>query len=119
MSRQLPSVISLLLLVPALAYAASPRVLSTSPDNGEIDVSPEVKEIRIEFDQPMNPRGRSIVGGGDAFPKISGDVQWLDEKTFIIPITLKPDHHYQLGINSDTFKGFSSKTGEAAEWYPI
>jgi hypothetical protein len=107
------------LSIAALANAAAPKVVITSPDNGEIDVSPDVKEIRVEFDQAMNPGGRSIVGGGDAFPKLSGDLKWLDAKTLIMPVTLAPDHSYQFSINSDTFKGFRSKSGEPAEWYPV
>jgi hypothetical protein len=95
-------------------------VVIASPDNGEIDVDPATKEIRIEFDQPMHPRGRSVVGGGPTFPNIAGDMKWLpDGKTFVIPVTLEPDHAYQLNINSDTFKGFASKAGQPAESYPI
>jgi hypothetical protein len=123
MIRHMPIVFSLVLLlpgvVPAAAGAAAPKVFITSPDNGEIDVSPDLKEIRVAFDQPMDPRGRSVVGGGDAFPQITGEMKWLDEKTFIIPVALKPDHTYQLSINSDTFKGFVGKNREPAEWYPI
>ena len=101
-----------------VAIAAPPKVVITSPDNGETDVSPDLKEIRVEFDQPMNPAG-SIVGGGENFPEIAGDMKWPNDKTIVIPVTLKPDHPYQLSINSDTFKGFRSKAGEPAEWYPI
>src|SRR5262249_27474138 len=94
-------------------------VVMTSPDCGEVDVDPVTTQIRVEFDQPMNPGGRSVVGGGDQFPKISGELKWADAKTFIIPVTLEPDHWYQLSFNRDTFKGFASKAGEPAEWYPL
>jgi hypothetical protein len=103
----------------ASAHATPPKVVITSPDNGEIDVSPDIKEIRIQFDQPMHPRGRSIIGGGESFPKINGDPKWADNKAFVIPVALEPDHQYDLSINSDTFKGFSNASGEPAEWYPI
>jgi hypothetical protein len=106
-------------LIVCASLAAAPKVVITSPDHGEIDVSPDVKEIRIEFDQPMNPRGRSVIGGGPSFPKIAGDLKWADNKTFIIPVALEADHQYQLSVNSDTFKGFTSRAGEPAEWYPI
>jgi carboxyl-terminal processing protease len=99
--------------------AAPPKVVMTSPDNGEIDVAPDLKELRIEFDQAMNPRGRSIVGGGESFPEISGELKWLNDKTLIIPVTLKPEQQYQLSINNDTFGGFTSKSGQPAEWYPV
>jgi hypothetical protein len=116
MTRRYSS-LSILLLI--FCFAAAPKVITTSPDNGEIDVSPDLKEIRVQFDQPMHPGGRSIVGGGDTFPKFAGDPKWLNDKTFIIPVTLQPNHQYQLSFNNDTFKGFASKTGEAAEWYPL
>ncbi len=111
--------ITLALVTANRAFAAPPQVVISSPDNGEIDVAPDVKEIKIEFDQPMNPGGRSIVGGGDSFPKISGDPKWTDEKTFVIPVELEPNHAYHLSINSDTFRGFQNRGGDSAEWYPI
>jgi hypothetical protein len=119
MNRHLANILVVLLALSVIASAAAPKVVITSPDNGESDVSPDLKEIRVQFDQPMHPGGRSIVGGGDAFPKFAGDPKWLDAKTFIIPVTLQPNHQYQLSFNNDTFKGFSSRTGEAAEWYPL
>ena len=61
MTRYVGFMLPLLLGAATLANAAPPRVVMTSPDNGEIDVDPAVKEIRIEFDQPMDARGRSIV----------------------------------------------------------
>jgi hypothetical protein len=100
--------------------AAAPKVVITKPDNGEIDVDPALTEIRVDFDQPMDPRGRSMVGGGDAFPKPTGPMKWANgNKTVIIPVALQPDHDYAFSINSDTFKGFSSPTGGPAEWYPV
>lgn len=111
--------IVLVLLLTASAYAAPPKVLITSPDNGDNDVSPDVKEIRIEFDQPMNPGGRSIVGGGESFPEISGKLKWLDDHTFVMPVTLKPDHAYAFSVNSDTFKNFRGQNGQSCEWYPV
>lgn len=103
----------------AVATAAPPKVVMSTPDDGDDFVSADVKELRIEFDQPMNPRGRSIVGGGEAMPKINGEIRWADEKTIVVPIALKPDHAYALNINSDTFTGFRNNAGEPAEWYPI
>jgi hypothetical protein len=119
MMRYISIGFAIILSLAGLANAAGPKVVISSPDNGEIDVAADVKEIRIEFDQAMNPGGRSIVGGGESFPEISGDLKWIDAKTLIIPVTLKPDYAYQLSINSDTFKGFVSKSGQPAEWYPI
>src|SRR4051812_14027226 len=94
------TLIALFILLPLAGFAnsAAPVVVSTMPDNGETDVDPTIKEIRIEFDQPMNPGGRSVVGGGDRFPEISGDMKFVDAKTFVIPVKLQPDHPYQFMI---------------------
>jgi len=119
MTRRISIAFTLLLSLAGLAIAAGPKVVITSPDNGEMDVSPDVTEIRIQFDQPMSPRGRSVVGGGENFPDISGDLKWADNETFIIPVTLKPDHQYQFSINSDAFKGFANTSGQPAEWYTV
>ena len=120
MLRHIAVGLILLSLPASLAFAAPPKVVTSTPDNGEIDVDPATTEIRIEFDQPMHPRGRSVVGGGPSYPKIAGDLKWLpDGKTFVIPVTLEPEHDYQLNINSDTFKGFQNPKNEPAEWYPI
>src|SRR5687767_12834278 len=69
------------------AIAAPPKVIITSPDNGEIDVDPAITEIRVEYDQPMSPDGKSILGGGPTFPQISGKITWANPKTLVIPVT--------------------------------
>jgi hypothetical protein len=111
--------VALVLLLSGVTQAAAPKVVATVPDAGDLDVDPAVKEIRVEFDQPMNPVGRSIVGGGAAFPKIAGQPKWLNPKAFVVPVTLEPGHEYALSVNSDTFKGFVNGQGEPAEWYVI
>ena len=101
------------------AVAAPPKVVITSPDNGEIDVDPAVTEIRVEYDQPMSPNGMSVLGGGPTFPQISGKIAWANPKTLVIPVTLKPDQQYQMNFNSDTYRNFQNARGEPAEWYPL
>jgi hypothetical protein len=101
------------------ALANPPKVVKTTPENGQDDVDPATSEIRVEFDQPMNAGGRSIVGGGERFPKLTTRPSWIDEKTMAIPVKLEPKHEYWLSINSDTFKNFRSAAGESAEPYPI
>jgi hypothetical protein len=101
------------------APAAAPKVVITSPDNGEVDVDPAVAQIRVEFDQPMNPNGRSMIGAGANFPAPTGPLKWANPRTLIIPVALQGDHEYQFSLNSDTFKGFASTTGQPAEWYPV
>jgi hypothetical protein len=101
--------LTLVLLLASFTTAAPPKVVITSPDNGEVDVDPGLKEIRIEFDQPMDPGGRSILGGGETFPEFAGDLKWVNPKTLVIPVRLRPDNQYYFNLNSDTFKGFQNQ----------
>lgn len=119
MIQRIRFLFALVLLLAGFVDAAPPKVVITSPDNGEVDVDPAVNQIRIEFDQPMNPGGRSILGGGETFPEFAGELKWVNPKTLLIPVTLKPDNQYYFNLNSDTFKGFQNKAGQPADWYLV
>ena len=109
-----------LLALPASAGADAPKVVQTSPANGDLAVDPSITELRVVFDQPMDRRaGHSFVGGGETFPEIVGQPRWLDEKTIVLPIRLAAGRGYQLSINSEQFQGFRNAAGEPAEPYPL
>lgn len=99
--------------------AEPPKVVKASPDNGDENVDPATRELRVVFDQPMEPTGFSVVGGGPNFPETFGKPRWQDAKTFVMRMRLKPNHQYHLSLNNDTFTNFRGKKGEAATPYPI
>src|SRR5262249_51261770 len=101
------------------AFAAPPHVTKATPDNGDSDVDPGTKELRIEFDQDMSHTGHSLCGGGPAFPEIDGKPHWADQRVFIIPVKLKPNHQYSFSVNCPAATNFRSSAGEPAEMYPI
>jgi hypothetical protein len=109
----------LLLVLGAPLRAEPPRVVSASPDNGQTDVDPTTKQIKIVFDQPMDHGGMSIVGGGPNFPKIVGKPRWIDDRTIVVNVQLRADHDYWLSVNGDRFTNFRSAAGEPAVPYPI
>ena len=112
----------LLIALPILcttARAEPPKVVKASPDNGDEKVDPATRELRVVFDQPMEPTGFSVVGGGPNFPETFGKPRWKDEKTFVMRMRLKPNHQYHLSLNNDTFTNFRNEKGEAATPYPI
>jgi len=95
-----------------------PKVQEMIPANGVENVNPNLEEIRIVFDRPMNTEaGYSIVGGGSQFPKMNGQPNWEDERTFVFPVKLKAGWEYQLSVNSATHKNFVSQTGETVVPY--
>lgn len=101
------------------ARADQPKVAKAALDVVDRGVDPALKEIRIEFDLDMSPRGQSICGGGPAFPRITGKSSWERKRVCIIPVELEPDHDYALSINCPAAQNFRGENGEAAEAYPI
>ncbi len=101
------------------AVAGPPKVIRAVPDNGQIDVDPNLREIRVTFDQDMSRGGFSWVGGGPSYPKTRGKPRWVNPRTCVLPVTLEPNHNYWLSINNNKFKKFRSRRGVSAKPYPI
>lgn len=90
-----------------------PKVVALEPQNGADGVDPEVTRVQVTFDRPMG-EAFSWTGGGDSFPEVpQGQLpQWSDDrKTCTLPVRLKPNHDYRLGINSLNFNNFQSQWG--------
>ena len=92
-----------------------PRIVGLSPRNGDNNVSSAVKELRVTFNIPM-AEGCSWTGGGPEFPTIPEGKKpfWTDDhKTCVLPVELKPNSQYRLGLNSPSFRNFQSVGGVA------
>ncbi len=83
------------LLLGFAAYARPPKVIKAIPDNGQRDVDPFLKQIRIEFDQEMSNGEYSICGDGKAM----GKPEWANDRTFVAAIKLEPNREYEMSIN--------------------
>ncbi len=95
----------------------TPQIVSITPENGAKDVSPSVRQIRVVFDRPM-ASSFSWTGGGPEFPQIPEGKRptWSkDRKTCMLPVQLKPNSNYTLGLNSVSFKNFKSDRGVPLE----
>jgi RNA polymerase sigma-70 factor (ECF subfamily) len=93
------------------AKLTKPKVVSLIPPNGTTDVDPNLKEIRVTFDLPMTS-GYSWTGAGDQYPGSPGNnAHWIDDYTCVLPVALKPDHPYTLGVNSVAAVNFQSAGG--------
>lgn len=98
---------------PSAREIQPPKIVSANPALGAQDVSPDLKELRITFNVPMGG-GFSWTGGGPEFPTIPEGKKpfWTeDHKTCVLPVELKPDSQYRLGLNSKSFKNFKSAEG--------
>jgi len=101
------------------AFAEPPKVVKATPDNGDTNVDPAITELRIEFDQDMSRDGLSICGGGPTFPEMTGKPTWVDKRTIVVAVKLKPESQYQFSINCPAAQNFRSANGEPCEAYPI
>ena len=100
--------------------AGQPHVTKTQPPSDGKNVDPSTQELRITFDQPMDPESMSLVGGGPEYPDITGKPRWIDDgKTVIFSVKLKPNHTYRCSVNNQKFDGFISKRGFSAVPHPI
>jgi hypothetical protein len=84
-----------------------------TPALGAQDVSPDLKELRVTFNVPM-AGGFSWTGGGPEYPSVPEGKKpfWTeDHKTCVLPVELKPNSQYRLGLNSPSYKGFKSAGG--------
>lgn len=96
------------------ARAANPRVAATVPAAGDGAVDPGLGEIRVTFDQAMDPASVSFVTLGSGFPQVTGQPYWVDDTTIALPVRLEPDTGYWLLVNSPSFQGFRNRSGEPA-----
>jgi hypothetical protein len=87
-----------------------PKIVSISPAVGTSDLSPETNELRVTFDQDMQG-GFSWTGGGETFPEITEKPKWIDKRTCVLKVKLKPNKYYIMGINSPSNKNFRSVAG--------
>jgi hypothetical protein len=98
------------------AALTPPQPIEIIPAPGSEDVDPGLSEIRITFDQPMGG-GRSLTGGGDTFPPMTGEFTWSEDmRTLSFPVALEPNHEYYFGINSHSHTNFRSDHGVPAPW---
>lgn len=88
-----------------------PVVVKFEPANRAKDVDPNIQYIRIIFDRKMGG-GMSWTGGGPTYPEVTSQITW-DEKmmTCSMPVKLKPNQEYRIGINSYSHQNFSSEEG--------
>jgi len=99
--------------------AKRPKVLSTNPRNGDRNVDPGLKELRVVFSRSMLPGRMSIVGDGPEYPNFEGEPRWEDERVFIYAWELEPEHDYWISFNSDRFTNFRGTNYEPSVPSPL
>jgi len=98
---------------------APPVVVETAPRAGALEVDPALKEIRVTFSKDMMTKEMwSVVKiSDDTFPKLTSDVHYVDDRTFVIPVALEPGATYALWLNYKQNDAFRDVNGNASVPY--
>ncbi len=89
-----------------------PRIVEMNIHNGSQDVDPNLTEIRVRFDRPMDKAKYAVARtDADLFPKM-GKVSFDESGTvFTMPVTLQPNHEYKFSLNWPGGGSFRSTEG--------
>lgn len=109
-----PPIFALIALTANALAQDAPRVTSTQPADGAMDIAPGAAEIVVTFDQDMDRAGFSFVGGGPTFPKVRGTPSWRSARECVLPVELGAGQSYAVGINDAQHTNFKSARGIAA-----
>jgi hypothetical protein len=97
-----------------------PVVEKTSPQAFSNDMESSLSEITVTFNQPMADKSWSWTGGGETYPKTTGQPSYdLNRTTCSLPVKLEPGKVYWVGINSPSYQNFKSEAGIPAQRYVI
>jgi hypothetical protein len=107
--------IATLLLYPGLAPAAKlsveampPVVVKTVPRSGDTKVDPKLDKITVTFSKDMMTRKMwsFVQVSKETFPKTVQKPRYVDKRTIVLPVKLRPGKTYVLWINSNKHDGF-------------
>lgn len=109
-----------LLLLASAAAADQCTVSATDPANGQT-VGSDLTAIRVTFSAPVKPGSYSFVSDPSKgeFPEMTGKPMQEGPQTFILPVRLKPNTRYAVGINWGRFNGFRLAADQAVACKPF
>jgi hypothetical protein len=97
-----------------------PVVVKTNPQVFSNDIDPSLSAITAIFNQPMMDKSWSWTGGGETYPKTTGQPSYDPNRTTCsLPVKLEPGKVYWVGINSPSYQNFKSEAGFPAKRYVI
>lgn len=95
-----------------------PKLLSSIPANGDMNVDPSINELVLEFDREMGTNSYSFLLGSLPFPSVTGKPEFENgNKTLKLKISLKPNTEYEIWLNRDDTLGF--KSSDNIPLYPV
>lgn len=98
----------------------TPTVVKTIPEAFKNDVSPNLRKIKVMFDQPMMDKSWSWVRWNYPYPETTGEPYYNSTKnTCTLPVILESGKAYFVRINSEPYMNFKSEKGISAQPYVL
>lgn len=95
-----------------------PKLVSSIPANGDLNVDPALSELVLEFDREIGTNSYSFLLGNRPFPTVTGKPEFENgNKTLKLKIALKPNTEYEIWLNRDETLGF--KGTDNIPLYPV
>jgi RNA polymerase sigma-70 factor (ECF subfamily) len=97
-----------------------PSVIKTVPQAGDTRVDPSLKEISVTFSKDMmtNNQWSWLHYTLETYPQIDeNNIRYLDKRTCVLPVKLKPGKTYVIWINNQQYNYFKDKNGNSAVPY--
>jgi RNA polymerase sigma-70 factor (ECF subfamily) len=94
-----------------------PSVIKTVPQAGDTNVDSSLKEISVTFSKDMmtNSQWSWLQYTPETFPQIDkNNIRYLDKRTCVLPVKLKPGKTYVIWINTQQYNYFKDKNGKSA-----
>ncbi len=105
---------------PAPVKSGLPVVVKTTPEVYANDVSPDLREITVTFNQQMTDKSWSWVQWGAPYPETTDKPYYDDEKkTCTLPVKLQQGQAYLVAFNIESFVNFINVAGEPAKPYVL
>lgn len=99
-----------------------PKVVSTVPSQGALNVDPALKEITVTFNEPMRDKCWSwCYEDKKTFPEMNGQPCYRDSKhtTCVMPVKLEPGRNYVVWLNTGKNKSFMDNAGNPLQPYKL
>jgi hypothetical protein len=93
--------------------------VKTEPQSGVTNVSPALKEIKVQFSKDMADKTWSwSTASKETFPTMDGKPRYEnDKRTCVLPVKLEPGKVYAIWLNSAKFTNFKDADGHSAVPY--
>jgi archaellin len=93
-------------------------VVKAVPQAGSDAIDPATTEIKVTYSKDMKDKTWSwSTASQDSFPETTGKPHYLDKRTCVLPVKLKPNSTYAIWLNSENFGNFKDTDGKPAVPY--